>query len=854
MLGKTAFRKFWYGPSLVITTATDQDRTYRLANLITPDPSRRVVVAQRPKSWHAQEFWTTVVDLLWGLGPVRLAVPHAGSAAPMPPAQWVANCLGVEVVAPDGTLTGIGDGMVAVTGGATGRWLSFCPGRPAVKLGRRYPEPGWEREFASEQLPLIVSKAAEQIPAGIWLRRWPDRSIDDEVRARVFEVPASVHVPTVVVGSPDEADFPLEEFAALRASVPMPRVRLLSYGQHPDIALGQALADRLGERVVIANGMPAPDDERPGSIWLHDSAGQPTWDPFAVELVYRPFDEPEVTRYQLPMHGPKPKELRPGVFAFTADIELEVIQSGLWLRGPGQHEGSGVRGKPADSSWVGLTIGVPGELPSDDLIGAANVLATCLDPAIRARLRPHVESTAQPENGSDSAPPPLDDQPNELMIPVATSAIDWFGTASTEYPSTPILLEDPAEAQPVDLPQSRPLAPRTVAAPPDVGTSGQTGPIPREHVVAATETEFPVQEESVPAEVGVAANASASSVGQAPAPMQPVHARSALVPVVTEWAPSAVEADMSGQPIIHTGRSVEPDRTETTERVDPPSQPEFERWADAPQLIREASSSAPADEVPRLASAVTPPLYPQIDPNHRATAEEHAWLRRHLGTRYERYANSIVKLTATAPALRQLADAPRDAVIADLVAVRGYLADGQSTWDAALRTGRLDALVPYLHCVTSGLRRLPSYRGVAFCCGLVDALGGVSVGDVVAERGIRQAVRSAAGELDGSTEFVLWSSSGRRLDVLEPEQQPSRVAFLPGSIFRVLDTGDPSQPVRRILLRQITVGAARDSLDESDIALRAKLADAAAERDEVDTSDRMPPPDSDAVRWWVTAG
>jgi hypothetical protein len=212
-----------------------------------------------------------------------------------------------------------------------------------------------------------------------------------------------------------------------------------------------------------------------------------------------------------------------------------------------------------------------------------------------------------------------------------------------------------------------------------------------------------------------------------------------------------------------------------------------------------------------------------------------------------------MRMVANQPALRLLSDAPNAAVVSDLVAVCAYLNGGRTELARALVEGRIDALMPYIHCVVSGLRRLPSYRGIAICGGQVGVAEVVLPGSVVAEPDIRQAVTTLSCALSGPTEFVIWSATARRLDGLEPEEPVQRIAFPPGSRFRVLDPGDPAQPVRRVLLRQIVSGEASDGLGDDDLAILDRLTKAIPDRDSVGETDRIAPSDADAFAWQMAA-
>jgi hypothetical protein len=241
------------------------------------------------------------------------------------------------------------------------------------------------------------------------------------------------------------------------------------------------------------------------------------------------------------------------------------------------------------------------------------------------------------------------------------------------------------------------------------------------------------------------------------------------------------------------------------------------------------SAAAPAQR-----ESVAPVVgFPQgLDANHQSTAEERYWLYGHLGARYDLHASSVVRLIAVHPGLRAAAGGSEESTVADLIAVKSYLVEGRADLDQAAAEGRFDEVRPFVHCVISGLRQLPSYRGAALTgCRLDVGEEPITPGAVVGFTDFRHAAVMHDYPLGGSTECVIWSAVGRRVELLEPDLPLRRVLFQPGSRFRVLDPGDPADPVRRVMLRQIIGDAAYRPLDEGDLAIRKRLAKAVGERD-----------------------
>ena len=187
-----------------------------------------------------------------------------------------------------------------------------------------------------------------------------------------------------------------------------------------------------------------------------------------------------------------------------------------------------------------------------------------------------------------------------------------------------------------------------------------------------------------------------------------------------------------------------------------------------------------------------------------ALDEHRGWMRRTLGDQYDSYASRVLRLLVQHPELR---DGELQSVVTDLVAVLVYLAAGERKADEALLAGEVDALLPFLSCVISGLQRLPVYEGVAYCGGTLDP-NTHRTGAILTEVSFLNTVTAAEATLPGDTEFVIWSESGRRTGYLEPELDP--VVFLPGTRFQVLGVHE-----NRVLLGEIGTGDQLSTLDDA---------------------------------------
>jgi hypothetical protein len=187
-----------------------------------------------------------------------------------------------------------------------------------------------------------------------------------------------------------------------------------------------------------------------------------------------------------------------------------------------------------------------------------------------------------------------------------------------------------------------------------------------------------------------------------------------------------------------------------------------------------------------------------------AMDEHRGWMRRTLGDQYDAYAGRVLRLLIQHPELRE---GELQSVVTDLVAVLVYLSAGERKADEALLSGDVDALLPFLSCVISGLQRLPVYEGVAFCGGSLDP-DTHRTGAILTEVSFLNAVTAAEVALPGDAEFVVWSDSGRRTGYLEPELEP--IVFLPGTRFQVLGVHD-----NRVLLGEIGGGDQLSRLEDA---------------------------------------
>jgi S-DNA-T family DNA segregation ATPase FtsK/SpoIIIE len=227
----------------------------------------------------------------------------------------------------------------------------------------------------------------------------------------------------------------------------------------------------------------------------------------------------------------------------------------------------------------------------------------------------------------------------------------------------------------------------------------------------------------------------------------------------------------------------------------------------APALV-----PAPAGRMPDLTGRTPGPA---MVPTYRSTEGERTAFRAMIGLDWDSQAAPVRRAFSRLPALGA---GERAAAAVDLVAVRLYLtAQIDDFGPAALRSGD-EGLRPYLACLASGLRRLPTYRGVVargvdtlkvadLRAGMVltdpGPVGGVSFAGVGADDRA-----SLYGWPPTTAVYVIWSDTARRVAaLLDADAAATRndVVFGPGSRFVVLDVrqGDAETP-DIVLLREFT--------------------------------------------------
>lgn len=411
-----------------------------LAMLVAKDPHYDLVILDLPPGGPVT-MWDAVADQLpRGRRGVRIVLGGRPRETTALAGQWLAERIGRTVVAPDGTvLTGANGSLFVHSGHGTG-WVRFQPGKPPQWEAKRFPRPSWDSALLAEEWPTSARGVAEPVPGGMWIH---PAGLDPRQRAHrrllIEAMPCQPDLITVAVGCPDAPWQSLDDVARLWVRLtPEERVtvRFVHFGPvttPPDVPLGQALADCLGQRVACYNGIPVATQGEP-DVYTLDHRGGLGRRTFVRELGYLPRKDggepepPVILSHRAPVPGLP--EVSPAVYWYAPDAVIEVVQSGLWIRPPfGGANGHAIRSAPADRAVQHVVYDdQPGEGGERMRALATDVLAR-LDPVLRhtSRIVPANVMSAGPtpvQVLAELEPAPFGDEPEVTSVLPAPQPAD----------------------------------------------------------------------------------------------------------------------------------------------------------------------------------------------------------------------------------------------------------------------------------------------------------------------------------------------------------------------------------------------------------------------------------------------
>jgi hypothetical protein len=152
--------------------------------------------------------------------------------------------------------------------------------------------------------------------------------------------------------------------------------------------------------------------------------------------------------------------------------------------------------------------------------------------------------------------------------------------------------------------------------------------------------------------------------------------------------------------------------------------------------------------------------------------------------------------------------------------------------------------------VISGLRRLPSHRGLALHAAntvFADAL--TPPGTLVASPTFLNAVGDPLVGLPGQLEWLLWSFTGRRVsDTFGKHTSIDRILFVPGVRFKVLACED-RDGVTQLFAREVVEANPVDELTAHDRSILDRLRQVSVARAAVSRDDRRPVLSAEEHEW-----
>ncbi|MFD9733130.1 hypothetical protein [Umezawaea sp. NPDC059074] len=835
--GDVGLTKHIIGNALVVYPVGNMTKAAQdLALTVAADTENDLVVVDLPIS-SPISMWESVAQVLpKRRRGVRLVIGGRSRETTALAGHWLAERLKRTVLVPDGPVVRGAGGSLFVHSGQGSGWVRCSPGKPPKFEAKRFPRPTWDGGVVSENFPTSARGIAEPLPSGVWIRPIGD---DPQLRAhrmRLIEImPCQPEYVTVVLGSPGGVPLSQDDVAMMWRELPehvRDRVRFVQYGPMsvPRGLLGQVVADALGREVVFYAGMPIGPAVAP-EIFTVRPDGSLGWHAYAREMSYRPRGSeneppkvPSVVTHRAPIPGGQ--MISPGVYWYSVDAVVEVVQSGLLVRPPAATANvEAIRSVPTDPATHNLMFEADTEADLDRMEYLAGDLAQRLDNSVRTMsrvlsARSVLNEQAKPtfshvasgfaDTKSSAGIFEISAQASYAALPPSIAALPAPTEAPSSFrevsaPSAPAEIEAPRyeSAQlsaPVDFGDHAPLTPPVGMPVADLVEFPPTPPMPPSAPVG------PPMTESAP----VVFDAPVRPPGLGSAPVAPPSLESSSV----DLGPAEPPAPAEYTPVEFTPAAsapVAPPVTEPVPDVPEPAAETVEPTEPEAAAEPEPEPAAPAEQAaPKIArlQPVPPPEATGLLPK-RGIEDERAWLRRTLATEFGTMTNSVARILSEHPGFQGALSRGSAEVLTDAVAVQLYLTVRGKAVDEALRTAANGPHVPFARCVVSGLSRLPSHRGPAVFTASPTPGQWDLYRDhkLVTEWGFLHAMTAPPAEPAGEVDVLVWSMTARRTRLLEAaDGVQERVLFVPGTSFKVLEMTEPEAGGGRgqILLRELT--------------------------------------------------
>ncbi|MEU1755731.1 hypothetical protein ABZ436_24165 [Micromonospora matsumotoense] len=291
-------------------------------------------------------------------------------------------------------------------------------------------------------------------------------------------------------------------------------------------------------------------------------------------------------------------------------------------------------------------------------------------------------------------------------------------------------------------------------------------------------------------------------------PVDPLAVRAVPGPRSPSWVPAATSGNtaVAGVPTLAAAEFL----------TAPAPEPGAPQAGPVPTASRPAGATRRRVRFPSGSASDAPGL-----PGSTNVDSARSWLRQRFSPEFDAATEAISRLLAAHPGL----DADGDSFV-DAVAVRLYLSAPGDVVDRELRAGSAGEVASFARCVAAGVARLPEHRGAVCLCATLsgDDLREIAARETLTGHGFTHALIEPPMNVPGNVEVLLWSMTGRRTRLLEPDgdhRASDRVLFLPGTRFRVLETSPPEQNRSgRLLLRELAAEEpAHDRVPFDDLAL-----------------------------------
>ncbi|MFJ3762967.1 hypothetical protein [Streptomyces sp. NPDC090080] len=777
-----------------------------------------------------------------------------------------------DVLAPHGVAFVVpGGSLFASSSSGEAGWWHFSSAAEPRRIAMRLPTPVWEAAFSRISANVAEAHIVEPIPAGVNL--YPVGAPAQAADSLRFAIPPDPERPVILVGAPGGPPVSAEALASLLAAIPRQvreRVRVLSADSEDLLSTGQQAADLLGVEVHVGTGLPllleaGGTPETTPRTMVISSDELPVWEPFVTSVTCLPADgrnapEPRLHQWRSPID--RVTETADGVFPLNKRWALKVTRAGLWVGPRGSTPGPSTA-REVHSEVIALDLSVRDAL-DETLWPALDDLFLSLDESVRDRVMVQVHGTLDTEQLSTL---------RRLTVRhgLAIAPRGWrSGPASTTravmsaQPSTVSAppMAQPAAPEPHQPPEPREDEPEALLPPvPTLNTSGSAVP-----ASGFEQSHAARQESSTPITNEQAGSISAASVANAVFPTMPElpsagnlslpepSGPSVHSPTPTPWPTQPTAGEQPEEPPITSPVQPKPAPEEPASPPPPPVDlsgilrrvawhppqpdspaPELVSMDEPPALDPSGTDSDAGNEPsvsPLVAARVK--VAPITGPDHHSTPDDRALLRITLGDEWDRRSAAVRRTLTHLPGMR-MADESSEALTSDLVAVHAFInsVDGPASLDAlsaAVASDESEAKA-YLSCLASGLRALPSYRGVAVRYAGADhqSLDILLPGD---ELGSAFPVSAAAVDqklpYPGEAWYFIWASTARRANSLAESEGPfsqDEVIFSPGTRLRVLARRDGPLG-RAVLLRELAEDDLRSEpgfLNDDDTAITERL-------------------------------